>query len=183
MVTIQNINQKTYYNFKKYIKENCLVPFSCTEKGSDIQPSVSWHLIKVQELSQTPVLYFRMCLFTGWFCSVLKQTGAPSWEGKPFTLWAQAKPWCVIYCPSSSSRAPTISSQFCPLQIHLVPDPGVKRGHFSWVTAPRPWGTPSCADLNAAVLQHGCFIWNPAQPSPWAQGQWNKGIPSPLQLK
>lgn len=69
-----------------------------------------------------------------------------------------------------------------------MPDTGVKRRHFSWVTAPRPWGTSSCADLKDAVLQHGCFIGNPAQPSPehglpGAQGQWHKWIPSPPLLK
>lgn len=44
MVTTQKTNQKIehiYHDFKKYIKENWLVLVSCTDKGSNIQLSVS----------------------------------------------------------------------------------------------------------------------------------------------
>lgn len=117
-----------------------------------------------------------MYLFTAWCCKYQcsegdwsSRTGSkaihPLGTGKVLTCYAMAL----------RQLQTSISSPFRPLQIQLVPDTGAKRGHFSWVTAPRPWGTSSCADLKHAALQCGSFVWNPAQPPIRAPPPWGTG--------
>lgn len=96
-MTFKIQKELTYTCFMSWEKQQHLaLSFMTANKSARAE---SWRLL----------LCFGMYFFTAWFCSALKETGAPDREAKPFTLWAPAKSWLAMRSPSGNSRPASLA--------------------------------------------------------------------------